>query len=157
MSLMIRQEERGKALTDPLKKDRGYKVSEACQILTVWRWRWWRCWNCLSLISLGWNFRFWQRPWQAEHLTCWWCNWQVNNESWLKTQACGLGRSKRVGYDRLGMLSLTTWDGMGHSIMREWLPCLCCLLKGRVGYLAERVDKAERVQTLLQSALQVFT
>lgn len=77
----------------------------------------------------------------------------MNNESWLKTQACGLGRSKRVGYDRLGMLSLTTWDGMGHSIMREWLPCLCCLLKGRAGYLAERVDKAERVQTLLQSAL----
>lgn len=35
----------------------------------------------------------------------------MNNESWLKTQACGLGRSKRVGYDRLGMLSLTTWDG----------------------------------------------
>lgn len=29
MSLMIRQEERGKALTDPLKKDRGQ--SEACQ------------------------------------------------------------------------------------------------------------------------------
>lgn len=51
------------------------------------------------------------------------------------------------------MLSLTTWDGMGHSIMREWLPCLCCLLKGRAGYNAERVDKAERVQTLLQSAL----
>ena len=77
----------------------------------------------------------------------------MNNESWLKTQACGLGRSKRVGYDRLGMLSLTTWDGMGHSLMMEWLPCLCCLLKGRAGYLAERVDKAERVQTLLHSAL----
>ena len=77
----------------------------------------------------------------------------MNNESWLKTQACGLGRSKRGGYDRLGMLSLTTWDGMGHSIMREWLPGLCCLLKGRAGYLAERVDKAERVQTLPQSAL----
>jgi len=36
---------------------------------------------------------------------------------------------------------------------REWLPGLCCLLKGRAGYLAERVDKAERVQMLLQSAL----
>lgn len=77
----------------------------------------------------------------------------MNNESWLKTQACGLGRSKRVGYDRLGMLSLTTWDGMGHSLMMEWLPSLSCLLKGRAGYLAERVDKAKRVQTLLQSAL----
>lgn len=77
----------------------------------------------------------------------------MNKESWLKTKACGLGRSKRVGYDRLGMLSLTTWDGMGHSLMMEWLPCLCCLLKGRAGYLAERGDKAERVQTLLQSAL----
>jgi hypothetical protein len=71
----------------------------------------------------------------------------------LVEDSCGLGRSKGVGYDRLGMLSLTTWDGMGHSLMMEWLPSLCCLLKGRAGYLAERVDKAERVQTLLQSAL----
>lgn len=38
--------------------------------------------------------------------------------------------------------------------MRECLPSLCCLLKGGAGYLAERVNKAERVQTLLQSALQ---
>lgn len=52
------------------------------------------------------------------------------------------------------MLSLTTWFGMGHSLMRECLPSLCCLLKGGAGYLAERVNKAERVQTLLQSALQ---
>ncbi|KAH7833095.1 hypothetical protein Vadar_003114 [Vaccinium darrowii] len=26
---------------------------------------------------------------------------RMNNESWLKAQACGLGRSKRVGYARL--------------------------------------------------------
>ena len=54
-------------------------------------------------------------------------------------------RMKGLGHDRLGMLSLTTWDSIGHSLMMEWLPCLCCLLKGRAGYLAERVDKAERV------------
>ena len=79
---------------------------------------------------------------------------KVNNESWLKTQACGLDRSKRVGYDRKkNMLSLTTWDSLGHSLMMEWLPSLCCLLKERAGYLAERVNKAERVETLLQSTL----
>lgn len=45
---------------------------------------------------------------------------------------------------RLGIV----WD-----LMMEWLPSLCCLLKERAGYLAERVNKAERVQTLLQSTL----
>jgi hypothetical protein len=34
----------------------------------------------------------------------------------------------------LGMLSLTTWDGMGHSIMREWLPGLST--QGKSGILS---------------------
>lgn len=58
----------------------------------------------------------------------------MNNESWLKTQACGLGRSKGVGYNRLGMLLLTTWDGMGHSIMRQGLPSLST--QGKSGILS---------------------
>lgn len=78
---------------------------------------------------------------------------KVNNESLFFTQACGLDRSKRVGYDRLGMLSLTTWDRIGHSLMMAGLPSVCCLLFERAGYLAERVNKAERVQTLLHSTL----
>lgn len=34
----------------------------------------------------------------------------------------------------LGMLSLTTWDGMGHSLMMEWLPCLST--QGKSGILS---------------------
>lgn len=50
-------------------------------------------------------------------------------------------------------LAMTDWACCRLRLGMEWLPSLCCLLKGRAGYLAERVDKAERVQTLLQSAL----
>lgn len=97
--------------------------------------------------NFGWNFRFWQRPWRAEHFSSWWCGKWTTSLDW---RLCGLDRSKRVGYDRLGMLSLTTLDSMGHSLMMKWLPSLCCLLNA--GYLAERVNKVERVQTLLQGS-----
>lgn len=73
----------------------------------------------------------------------------------------GLGcRLKLVGLVEAKELAMTDWVccrlrlGMGHSLMIEWLPSLCCLLKGRAGYLAKRVDKAERLQTLLKSSLQ---
>jgi len=168
MSLMIRQEERGKRengkraikpSSRSLLRWRRIGVQTSLKLVkrlkTIWRWRWWwsRCCSCLSLIS---HFRL-KLSLLAETLTGWalfqLVMRKVNNESWLKTQACGLDRSKRVGYDRLGMLSLTTWDSLGHSLMMEWLPSKCCLLKERAGYLAERVNKAERVQTLLQSTL----